>query len=376
MFIFFKRLDWILLGALAPLFLWSLLILKAVGTADDHFFYRQTIWIIIGLFVMFLVASVEWRTFSYTGVVLFLYFGLVVSLVLLILTGTRVKGAVSWFSFFEASFQPAEAVKLALILILAKYFSYRHIDIARFRHILITGVYTALPSSLILLQPDLGSVIIILAIWVGMTMVAGIRVRHFVLLTLCGLLVAVSGWYYLLEPYQKERIITFLNPTADPQGAGYNALQSMIAVGSGELFGKGVGYGSQSRLQFLPESHTDFIFAAFAEEWGFIGVTLLLVFFGIVLWRILAIGAASPTNFSKLFAIGFSIFIVAQAAIHACMNMGLLPITGITFPFMSYGGSSLLVLCIGVGILQNMHAHRYVAYLKNVPQTGDSLDFR
>lgn len=349
--------------------------MKAVGTADDHFFYRQIIWIIVGLFVMLVVASIEWRIFSHSGVVLFLYLGLMGLLILLFISGTRVKGALSWFSFSAASFQPAEAVKLVLILMLAKYFSYRHIDIARFRHIMITGLYTALPSGLILLQPDLGSVIIILAIWIGMTMVAGIRFRHFALLTICGVLVAATGWLYVLEPYQHQRIITFLNPAADPQGAGYNALQSMIAVGSGELFGKGVGYGSQSRLQFLPESHTDFIFAAFAEEWGFVGILLLLLFFGIVLWRILAIGASSPTNFSKLFAIGFSIFIVVQGAIHASMNMGILPITGITFPFMSYGGSSLLVLCVGIGILQNMYLHRYIAHMKNVPQIGDSLDF-
>lgn len=374
MLTFLKRLDWVLLGALAPFFLWSLLTLKAVGVAHDAFFYRQIIWIAVGFLVMFVVASIEWRVFSHSGVVLFLYLGLVGLLILLFISGTRVKGALSWFSFSAASFQPAEAVKLALILMLAKYFSYRHIDIARFRHILITGLYTAVPSVLILLQPDLGSVIIILAIWVGMTMVAGIQLKHFIVLAVCGLLIAATGWFYFLEAYQRQRIITFLNPAADPQGAGYNALQSMIAVGSGELLGKGVGYGSQSRLQFLPESHTDFIFAAFAEEWGFVGIMLLLLFFGIVLWRVLAIGASSPTNFSKLFSIGFSIFMVVQAAIHAGMNMGLLPITGITFPFMSYGGSSLLVLFVGIGILQNMYSHRYVAHMANV-RTGNSLDF-
>jgi rod shape determining protein RodA len=373
MIIFFKRLDWILIGSLVPLFIWSLLTLKAVGGADDYFFYRQIAWIGIGFFVMFAIALVEWRTFSHSGVVLFLYLGLISLLLLLFISGTRVKGALSWFAFSAASFQPAEAMKLILILILAKYFSYRHIDIARFRHILITGLYTAVPVLLILLQPDLGSAVIIISIWIGMTMVAGIRLHHFLLLAGMGAVFMVASWYYVLEPYQQQRIITFLNPAADPQGSGYNALQSMIAVGSGQLFGKGVGYGSQSRLQFLPESHTDFIFAAFAEEWGLMGVVLLFVFLGIFLWRVLAISASSPTNFSKLFAIGFSIFIVVQGTIHAGMNMGLLPITGITFPFMSYGGSSLLILFIGIGILQNMYSHRYIAHTSYV-NSGDSLN--
>ena len=162
-----------------------------------------------------------------------------------------------------------------------------------------------------------------------------------------------------MAPYQKARVLTFLNPSYDPQGAGYNAIQSMIAVGSGQIFGKGVGYGSQSRLNFLPESHTDFVFAAFAEEWGLVGIALFFIFFGIVIWRILYIGLHSRSNFTKLFAIGFALFIVFQSAIHIGMNMGMLPITGISLPFMSYGGSGLLILLAGVGILQSVYAHDY-----------------
>ena len=352
---FIKRFDWILIGSLVPLFIWSLLTLKGIGGAEDSFFYRQLTWIGVGFLVMFLVAMVDWRLFMRSGVVLLLYGGLVGMLLLLFITGTRVKGALSWFSFSSASFQPAEIMKLALILLLAKYYSYRHIDIARARHIFITGFWAAIPSALILVQPDLGSAIIILSIWAGMTMVAGIRMRHFLMLTAAGAVSVVLAWMYVLAPYQQQRILTFLNPAADPQGTGYNALQSVIAVGSGQFLGKGVGYGSQSRLQFLPESHTDFIFAAFAEEWGFLGVLLLFGCVGLFLWRVLRIGESSPNNFSKLFAIGFSILVVVQGVIHTGMNMGLLPITGLTFPFMSYGGSSLLALFVGIGILQNMH---------------------
>ena len=373
MFTYLKRFDWILLGSLIPLFVWSLLTLKSVGgTPEDSFFYRQLIWIGIGFLMMFLTASIRWRFFARSEVVLVLYGGIIALLLFLFVVGTRVKGAQSWFSFSIASFQPAEFMKLVLIVLLAKYYSYRHIDIARIRHIFITGFYTALPFTLVLLQPDLGSAIIIFAIWAGMTMVAGIRMRHFMMLAAAGALSVALAWIYVLAPYQQQRISTFLNPAADPQGAGYNALQSVIAVGSGQLLGKGVGHGSQSRLQFLPESRTDFIFAAFAEEWGFLGVFLLLVFLGVFLWRVLAIGESSPANFSKLFAIGFSILIVVQSIIHAGMNMGMLPITGITFPFMSYGGSSLLALFVGIGILQNIHIHRSLSY-SSWAHVGDSL---
>ncbi|OGZ46910.1 MAG: rod shape-determining protein RodA [Candidatus Ryanbacteria bacterium RIFCSPHIGHO2_02_FULL_45_13b] len=372
MFTFLKRFDWILIGSLVPLFVWSLLTLKSVGGgADDSFFYRQLTWIGVGFLVMFLMACIEWRFFARSGVVLILYGGVISLLLFLFIVGTRIKGAQSWFSFSVASFQPAEIMKLVLIVLLAKYYSYRHIDIARIRHIFITASYTAFPFILILLQPDLGSALIIFAIWVGMTMVAGIRMRHFLMLTAAGVVSIVLAWMYVLAPYQHQRILTFLNPAADPQGTGYNALQSVIAVGSGQFLGKGVGYGSQSRLQFLPEARTDFIFAAFAEEWGFMGVLLLLTCLGVFLWRVLTIGASSPTNFSKLFAIGFSILVVVQGVIHAGMNMGVLPITGITFPFMSYGGSSLLALFVGVGMLQNMYIHRSLFYSSYI-DIGDS----
>ncbi|TSC70091.1 MAG: Uncharacterized protein G01um101470_894 [Parcubacteria group bacterium Gr01-1014_70] len=371
-----KRFDWILLGCLVPLFVWSLLTLKATETslANDYFFTRQLIWIAVGFLLMVCVSYLDWHVFSHSGVILVIYAVVMLLLIGLFVTGREIKGAISWFTFPVASFQPAEIAKVALILVLAKYFSRRHIDIARFRHLVISGIYTFVPVALILLQPDLGSAIIIVAVWMGITMVAGIRLHHFLIITAAGVGVAVAGWFFFLQPYQQQRILTFVNPGSDPMGTGYNALQSMIAVGSGEFFGKGVGYGSQSRLRFLPESETDFIFAAFAEEWGFAGVVLLFIVVGILLWRILAIGFASPSNFTRLFSVGFSLLLVVQIIIHAGMNMGLLPITGITFPFLSYGGSNLLTLFFGIGILQNVHFHRYLGHAADVAGIGDSLD--
>lgn len=371
---FVKRFDWTLIIALVPILAWSLFTLKAVGGGtSDYFFTRQALWIAIGLAIMFAMGSVDWRLFANSGVIIVLYILLVFVLGLLLVGGSRVKGAASWFDLYVASFQPAEAVKLVLIFLLAKYFSSRHIDIARIRHIIISGLYTFVPVLLIFLQPDLGSAIIIVAIWLGMTLVAGIWLRHIVLLATLGIMVAGIGWVMVLAPYQKDRITTFLNPALDPQGAGYNAVQSIIAVGSGSILGKGVGFGSQSRLQFLPESETDFIFAAFVEEWGFVGATLLMVALGVFIWRVLAIGFSSPSNFTKLFAVGFSIMIMVQVTIHAGMNMGLLPITGITFPFLSYGGSNLVMLFLGVGILQNIYRERQMSPLSIATDITDAI---
>ncbi len=352
---FLRRFDWLLITQIVPLLAWSLLTLKAVGAGDDYFFTRQIVWIVLGVAVMVAVSAVDWRFFASSSVIVALYLLAFGALLLLFFGGAQVRGAASWFRFSALSIQPTEAVKLILILMLAKYFSRRHIDIAHIRHIVISGAYAFIPTALILLQPDLGSAVIILAIWVGMIFIAGIRLQHFLLLVVLGIAAVLLSWAFLLAPYQKERITAFLNPALDPQGAGYNAIQSMVAVGSGEILGKGVGYGSQSRLKFLPESHTDFIFAAFAEEWGFVGIALLFLFLGIFIWRVLAIGARAPTNFGRLFSVGFSIMIVVQVAIHAGMNMGLLPITGITFPFLSYGGSHLIMLFTGIGILQNIY---------------------
>ncbi|MBX4216159.1 FtsW/RodA/SpoVE family cell cycle protein, partial [Candidatus Parcubacteria bacterium] len=169
-------------------------------------------------------------------------------------------------------------------------------------------------------------------------------------------------WSFVFAPYQKQRIITFVNPLHDVRGSGYNAYQSTIAVGSGELFGKGVGYGTQSRLKFLPEYQTDFIFAAFAEEWGLVGVLLLFLLYGVVFWRILANALVGASNFEMLYGMGLAIFIMIHFTVNVGMNIGLLPVTGLTAPFMSYGGSHLLTEAVGLGILMGMRKYSRAAH--------------
>jgi rod shape determining protein RodA len=210
------------------------------------------------------------------------------------------------------------------------------------------------PFVLIFLEPALGTAMIIGCIWLGMALVAGIRKRHLLLLAGIGAIIFSILWVFVLKPYQKARIVTYVDPFADVHGSGYNARQAMIAVGSGGAFGKGVGYGTQSRLRFLPEYQTDFIFAAFAEEWGFVGALILLILFGLLLARILTIALHGASNFETLFASGVMILFVSHIVINVAMNMGLLPVTGITLPFMSYGGSHLVTEFGALGILSSM----------------------
>ncbi|MBU1160004.1 FtsW/RodA/SpoVE family cell cycle protein, partial [Patescibacteria group bacterium] len=208
--------------------------------------------------------------------------------------------------------------------------------------------------------------LVLFLIWMGMILISGISKKHLLLVFLLILLIFSVSWLFIFKPYQKERILNFLDPLRDIKGAGYNANQSMIAVGSGQLLGKGIGFGTQSRLEFLPEHQTDFIFAAFAEEWGMVGVIFIFIFFGIVIWRILKNAFLGQGNFECLFGIGLAIFLMAHFAIHVGMNIGLMPITGIGMPFMSYGGSNLLTVFIGLGILMGMRKYSRQAHREDI----------
>lgn len=323
-------------------------------TLGETFFNKQILWLILGISLFFVANAIDWRFLSRTRVLVSIYLFCAGLLVLLFTLGVAAHGAQSWFSFGGFTIQPSDPAKLAVILILAKYFSRRHIEIANVRHIIISAVYTAIIAFLVFLQPDFGSTVIILGIWFGMVLVSGISKKHLLIVLGLGIVSVLSLWLFVFEPYQKARIATFLSPLSDIQGAGYNAYQSTIAVGSGEILGKGIGLGSQSKLLFLPEYQTDFIFAAFAEEWGFIGTALLLILAFALLYQIIDRARNFGNNFETFFALGVAILFSIHILIHAGMNMGLLPVTGIVFPFMSYGGSHLLTEWLTLGILSSM----------------------
>ncbi len=357
----FGTIDWLLFLVTLPILAAGLVTMYSFTDANA-FFAKQLAWIAVSLALFFGGSFLDWRFLRRSDILFALFLGGVFLLLFLFGAGKIVKGAQSWFDFGSVSFQPVEAVKLALILLLAKYFSRRHIEIGYLRHIFVSGAYALTLGVLVLLQPDFGGALVIFCIWFGMVLVSGISKKHLVAVLLAGLLAALFLWLFVFADYQKQRLVSFFHPLADIRGAGYNAYQSTIAVGSGGLLGKGVGFGSQSRLQFLPEYETDFIFAAFAEEWGFVGVVVLFSLYGVLFWRILANALRGSTNFEILFGLGLAVFLMSQFFIHVGMNLGLLPVTGITLPFMSYGGSNLATLFLGLGILMGMRRYRLTSH--------------
>ncbi len=357
----FASVDLWLIGAVVFLSLLGLVTMYTFD-GDNSYFEKQIGWILIALSALFISIIPDYRFLRVGNTTFYIYLFVLFLLILVLFVGETVKGAQSRFDLIFFSLQPADPAKLMLIAILAKYFSKRHELIGDFRHILVSGAYALLVFGLVFIQPDFGSAIILFSIWFGMVLVAGIKFRHLAVVFLIGLLTFGVMWQFVFMEYQKQRILTFLDPLADIQGSGYNAYQSTIAVGSGQLWGKGVGYGTQSNLQFLPEYETDFIFAAFAEEWGLIGVIMLFSLFGVVIWRLLHHAIRGATNFERLFATGVAILFITHFFVHIGMNIGLLPVTGTTVPFLSYGGSHLLTEFLAVGIVIAMGKYTKMHY--------------
>jgi len=349
------HIDW---GIFVPAMLLSLAGLVTMNSfsGDQYFFIRQSIWILVAVIFFFVGAFIDWRFLRRTRVVVSIFLVTIFVLLLLFAVGHVVKGAESWFHLGFFAFQPSDPAKFVTILILAKYFSRRHVEIANIRHVLVSSIYAFIIFLLVFLQPDFGGAAIIFLVWFGMVFVSGISKKHLIILMGVCAVVWVGLWFLVFQPYQKARIENFIHPLSDIRDSGYNAYQSTIAVGSGQIIGKGIGQGSQSKLRFLPEFQTDFIFAAFAEEWGLIGSSLLLIICAVLLWRILGIAAMGASNFESLFALGIFILFSIHIGIHAGMNMGFLPVTGITFPFMSYGGSHLVTEWFALGMLSSMKA--------------------
>ncbi len=350
------HLDWYLFMPALLISLAGLVTMNSFA-GDNYFFMRQSMWILVSVLVFFGATMVDWRFLRRTSVLVPMFLFIVSLLGLLLLVGQVTRGIQGWFRLGPLAFQPSDPAKIMLILMLAKYFSRRHIEIRNLRHILVSGLYAFIVFILVFLQPDFGGAIVLFGVWFGMVLFSGISKKHLAVVAGGGILIAACLWMFVFAPYQKARILTFIHPLEDVRGAGYNAYQSTIAVGSGQIFGKGVGQGSQSKLQYLPEYETDFIFAAFSEEWGFVGTTILLMLVLLLLFRMVGNAEYAATNFEALYALGLAILFAVHIGIHAGMNMGVMPVTGITFPFMSYGGSHLLTEWLALGVLSSMKRH-------------------
>lgn len=363
----YSKIDIVLVVSMSFIFLAGLLTMSSFSDHDSYFI-KQGFWITISGLVFYFSSLVDYRFLKQTKIIISLYLFVLGILSLLFLLGKVSKGAQSWFSVGGIAFQPSDLMKLVLIIVLAKYFSRRHIEIANIRHIIVSAVYTLIPFILVVLQPDFGSAMILFFIWFGMVLLSGISKKHLFLVFTLGVCMFLVAWNFIFKPYQKARIMNFIYPLADIRNTGYNAYQATIAVGSGGLLGKGIGYGTQSRLNFLPEYKTDFIFAAYAEEWGFVGTILLFVFYFLILFKLATFANIAHSNFEALFTYGVMIWIFAHVFINAGMNIGLMPVTGIPLPLMSYGGSHLLTECLALGMCMGMYryartAHRH--HMKN-----------
>lgn len=366
----FAGIDWwLVLGAVGLSFLG--LITMYTHTPESSFFDRQLLWLAIATGVMLLSIIPDYRFLRTGNIAFFTYVATFLLLVLVLFIGEMTLGAQSRFDLGFFSLQPSDPAKLVLIIVLAKYFAKRHEMIGDVRHIIVSGIYALGLFGLVFIQPDFGSAIILFFVWLGMILVAGIKLRHLATVFLLGVVTFGVMWQFVFLDYQKARIATFLDPLSDIQGAGYNAYQSTVAVGAGEIWGRGIGYGTQSKFQFLPEYETDFIFAAFAEEWGLTGVLLLFSLFALVIWRLLQHAVEAATNFERLFAVGVAFLFIAHFFVHIGMNIGLLPVTGTTVPFLSYGGSHLMTEFLALGMVMGMRRYQSLAREASLP--GDDI---
>ncbi len=337
------------------------------GEKIDPWAYRQAIRFAIGMAVLMVVALIDIRLWLKLA-----YPAYAVALILLIgveFFGVSSMGAMRWIRIGPIQIQPSEVMKIAMVLALARYFHGISLDqVSRPLSLVPPVLIIAIPVALVLVQPDLGTAALLLFGGIGMLFLAGLNWWIFAIAGLAGLLAGPLAWQFLYE-YQRDRIFTFLDPTRDPLGAGYNIIQSKIALGSGGVFGKGFGDGSQGRLNFLPESHTDFILTALGEELGLVGACILLGMYLLVLGYAVSFALESRNHFGRLLAMGVSLTFFLYVVINAAMVMGLVPVVGVPLPLVSYGGTAMMTLMFGFGLLMSVHIHRNV----DVPRSSVAL---
>ena len=309
----------------------------------------------IGIAVMLGISVVQYRLFRNYSLVLY---GISIALLFAVLFfGSAVRGTRGWFIIGSYSFQPVELAKIGLIVALAWYFSSYTRQVGRLRHIIVSAFLAGISIAAVLLQPDVGSAAILFIIWFGMILMSGIPRRYTIAIVLILCSLCALSWMLVLKEYQRQRIISFLAPAHDIRGTSYNIRQAQIAIGSGTWLGRGLGYGSQSQLRFLPESQTDFIFSVLAEELGFFGIALLFFFWHLLFSRLIRIMKRARDDFSLYCVLGITIMLFSHMAINIGGNLGVIPLTGIVLPFMSYGGSAILISLLAIGLAESIHIH-------------------
>lgn len=320
-------------------------------------YIRQSLWGILGFLGLMAAAFVNYRLlarFAYP------IFGALLGLLLVVeVVGVAGFGAQRWIRIGFLTLQPSEFMKLALIIFLARYFEDRKEQLGKLRLVVTPAMVALIPILFVLRQPDLGTAALLGLLTLSLLLLVGLQLKHLLLLVFTGAALTPFLWSFL-KGYQQQRIWGFLFPSLDPLGAGYHIMQSKIAVGSGELFGKGLKAASQSQLNFLPASHTDFIFAVLAEQWGFLGCLVVLLLYYLLITRGIEIASEAKDVFGALMAFGIMAMLMLQLLVNAGMVLGIMPVVGVPFPLLSYGGSSLLVVCLGVGLVINVYMRRFV----------------
>ncbi len=352
-----KKIDWIIIGSAVLLVGIGLVSIysSSMGRGDFTNFNKQIVFLIIGVGVMFIVSFFNYRILKNDPYfLLLLWFLGLLALAGLLFFGPEIRGVKAWYRIGGISIDPVEYMKIVLLLLMAKYFSLRHVEMYRIKHILLSAIYFGVPFALVFFQPNLGSAGLLIILWLIILLVSGLKLRHFLTIMALGVFLISLAWMFVLHDYQKNRIISFLEPELDPLGIGWSQLQSKIAIGNGGIWGRGIGSGTQTQHGFLTEPHTDFIFSAIGEEFGLVAIGGVLVLFSLLLWRVFKIGMNAESNFPRLFSIGFATLLIIQFGVNIGMNIGFLPIVGLPLPFVSYGGSSLLMLFFGLGVLQSI----------------------
>lgn len=355
--LYLKNFDWIIFSAVILLSAFGLMEIYSValglGNHDLINFYKQIGFVSVGIILLFLFTFIDYHFLK--SLSRYLYWLGVLVLISVLLFGETLNGTKGWFSIAGLGIQPVEFIKIILIIFLASYFSNLATKVKTLKHFIISIASTMLLVGLIALQPDFGSSLVLLAIWFIMIIMAGFDKKYFIAIALIAVVASGVAWA-TFKPYQKQRITTFLNPSYETcsKEECYNSFQAIIAVGSGGLTGKGVGFGSQSQLKFLPEAQTDFIFSVVAEEMGFLGVALIMTFFGILYFRSISALKNIANDFGIYFILGLLGLILTHMFVNIGMNIGLLPIVGLPLPFISYGGSVTLSLFMAIGIMENI----------------------
>lgn len=355
-----RNFDWLLFFSAFLLCVLGLAAIYSVELSrgpEVGYVRKQLIALGIGLFGLFFSSLMQasfFRTLAKP-----IYFFSILLLFLVLVFGSTIRGTRGWFAVGGFSFQPVELTKAALILILAYSISNFGRRFERPLYFFGTLIISLAGIGLTMLQPDLGSAVLLGTIWFSLMLLTGARRGLIISFVSLFVLFSVFAWFFLLHDYQKERVLTFVDPGRDPLGAGYNTTQAIIAVGSGQFFGKGLGFGSQSQLRFLPEAQTDFVFSVIGEELGFAGVLVMLFLFSVMMWRLVVLAGNSDDDFASVAVSGIAVLIASQLFINVGANLGLLPVTGVTLPFVSYGGSSLIINLVLIGVAESMVVRRY-----------------